>query len=849
MSNKKPSGFQFRQERKRKEEESKKLSGSLSKFLKTIPNSSVSSTSLVASTSSCASSLISTSSDPTLTSITEVSFPKSLSNSPPALIDTNIDTNINVDNNSRLVQIEQFEDPGLWPDIISEDFRTQMIDHGVPKQIMDFEFPLDLNNRCFSTSLYTRTMANGEKVFRNWLVYSKSKNAVFCFPCSLYKRNENKLSSSSGYSDWSNIYRVTKDHEQTKKHLEAFKSWQLFANRMISQHTIDFQNKKILSIEETHWRNVFKRIILIVKYLSQQNLAFRGKSNTLYTPNNGNFLQLVQMIAEFDSIMAEHLRRFVKQESGHHYLSNIIQNELLSTMSKLISDSIISSVNSNKYFAIIVDATPDISHQEQLTIVVRFVSYKNNQFKICEHFLGFIKENNKTGAAIANTILNFLSTNNLDVQNLRGQGYDNGSNMKGKNNGVQQHILNKNPLAFFVPCACHSLNLIVNDAADASLESFSFFSLIQEIFNFFSRSPNRWDILKKHLNNSDYGLTPKNVSATRWSSRLNAVKALRYNLSQIYDSFLEIFESANDNVVKNTAHSIAEKIATYKFILSMLCWYDILQRINIISKFLQSHQINIPQCINLIENVTAFLKGYRENGFTEIEINAKDIAAQMNISPEFPLVSQFRLRKRKRFDNERPDEPIIDPRQTFKVEFFNYIIDVALNSLEERFDQLVCHNDTFKFLYNIKDSDVTLDQCKTLESKLYNKNTNSSDINAIELFDEINLYKTTFSDIQQSSLQSPLDVLNKLAENGFLEIFPNLTIAFRILLTIPVSVATGEATFSKLKLIKNYLRSTMTQTRLSDLALLSIESELANNLDYKDVIEIFAKAKARKHNF
>lgn len=454
MNNKKPSGFQFRQERKKKEEEGKKLSGSLAKFLKTTSNDSIHlSNSSIASTSSCTLSSTSTSSDPissTSTSLADVSFSKALPNSTSFSVSIQIDSNIDIENNSQLVEIDQFEDPGLWPDIISQDFRTQIIDHGVPKQIMDFNFPLDSNNRCFSISLYTRTMANGEKLSRNWLVYSKSKNTVFCFCCSLYKRNENKFSSPSGYSDWSNAHRVIKDHERGKKHIEAFKSWHLFANRMISQHTVDFHNEKILNIEQAHWRNVLKRIILIIKYLAQQNLAFRGTSSTLYTPNNGNFLQLVQMIAEFDLIMAEHLHRFIKKDNKHHYLSNMIQNELLSAMSKLISDSIISSINSSKYFAIIVDSTPDISHQEQLTIVMRFVSYKNNQFKVSEHFLGFIKENNKTGSAIASAILNFLSTNNLDVQNLRGQGYDNGTNMKGKNNGVQQQILNKNPLAFFL---------------------------------------------------------------------------------------------------------------------------------------------------------------------------------------------------------------------------------------------------------------------------------------------------------------------------------------------------------------------------------------------------------------
>ena len=73
-----------------------------------------------------------------------------------------------------------------------------------------------------------------------------------------------------------------------------------------------------------------------------------------------------------------------------------------------------------------------------------------------------------------------------------------------------------------------------------------------------------------------------------------------------------------------------------------------------------------------------------------------------------------------------------------------------------------------------------------------------------------------------------------------LESFPNACIAFRILLTIPVTVASTERSFSKLKLIKSYLRSTMSQERLSGLAILSIENEMLAELECKNLISNFA---------
>ena len=93
---------------------------------------------------------------------------------------------------------------------------------------------------------------------------------------------------------------------------------------------------------------------------------------------------------------------------------------------------------------------------------------------------------------------------------------------------------------------------------------------------------------------------------------------------------------------------------------------------------------------------------------------------------------------------------------------------------------------------------------------------------------------------------SPIDILQLIHKYSLTDAYPNTAIAIRIFLTIPVTVATCERSFSKLKLIKNYMRSKMGQERLSSLAIISIEIEVANNIDFDDVISELASRKARK---
>jgi hypothetical protein len=397
--------------------------------------------------------------------------------------------------------------------------------------------------------------------------------------------------------------------------------------------------------------------------LAEHNLSFRGSSDKLNTPKNGNFLGLVQLLGKFDPVMTEHLRRVMHKETNHHYFSKNIQNEVIHLLSNEVRGQIVSKIKKAKYFSVILDCTPDISHTEQMSVTFRFFDVDEYCGREC--FLTYKPVTDSSGEGLTGIFLDeILDKYDVDMNNCRGQGYDNGANMVGQQKGVQSRITKKFPRAFFNPCGCHSLNLVVADAAKTSVKSVSLFGILQRLFVFFSNSTKRWKVISKYVKN----LTLKKVCETRWESRVNSLQAVRYQYAEVKGALEEEYQQSNDPVASSEVKSLAANLEKFEFLLALVIWYDVLFHVNLVSKSMQSECLDLSDATKIIDKCLKFLKKYRDEGFTTPLIAAKDIAEEADISPQFEAV---RSRKKKRmlpYENE--DDAPTDPEILFKINIF-----------------------------------------------------------------------------------------------------------------------------------------------------------------------------------
>ena len=234
----------------------------------------------------------------------------------------------------------------------------------------------------------------------------------------------------------------------------------------------------------------------MIKFLSSRGLACRVSSELVGFPQNGNFLGIFELLAEYDAFLAEHIQKRVNKGKGHvSYFSSTVCEKFIDVIATKVLDSIISEIKQANNYSVSVDSTPHISNVNQLTIFFWYVLPDGP----VERFVKFVPTRGHTGHQLADLLLEFIEDNGISLKDLRGQFYGNASNMSGKYKDMQAIIKERNHQAEYIPCVAPSLNLVKTCAAECCRSAVRFFMFVQGLYVLFSASTHWWNLLTDAL--------------------------------------------------------------------------------------------------------------------------------------------------------------------------------------------------------------------------------------------------------------------------------------------------------------------------------------------------------------
>ncbi|XP_018374687.1 PREDICTED: zinc finger MYM-type protein 1-like, partial [Trachymyrmex cornetzi] len=450
---------------------------------------------------------------------------------------------------------------------------------------------------------------------------------------------------------------------------------------------------------------------------------------------------VLELIAEFDPFLADHISRFGNKGIGStSYLSKTIY----------------------------------ISHVDQLCLMLRYV---NKDGTPVERFVTFLQNVGHKAADMDDAVISTLKTLQIDIENCRGQSYDTARNMSGIYAGLQQLIKNRNEYADYVPCAAHSLNLVGTHAVENCSEAANFFNDLQSLYNFFSASTSRWDVLQCCCKKSER-IVLKSLSITRWSARNDAVRTLEY-----YTEILQALYSIEHDVsqkaaIRSEAKGIRNRFELLETAFMQCLWSFLLSRFNSVSKKLQSTQTNLNEVVRLYKSLIKTVGDARED-FDYFEKKAFDLSVNQEYKTEV-----CRVKRRKIYDDEtRTGEVTLLGKDNFKVNTYNVIFDNLLADIQERCKKYETIYEKFSVLIDFMNMDIADIRGKVqILQGAFNKDLESS------LDDELIHFKAYLDCDKQNLKQlTPIETFKFLKKNDLDSVFPNVDIAYRMFLCMAVT--------------------------------------------------------------
>ncbi|XP_020266437.1 uncharacterized protein LOC109841922 [Asparagus officinalis] len=489
----------------------------------------------------------------------------------------------------------------------------------------------------------------------------------------------------------------------------------------------------------------------------------------------------------------ELLKAIAKAPKNAKYTTNDIKKQILHVFSVRLKNAIREEVGVAKY-CIIVDEARDESKKEQMSIVLRFVD--TNGF-IQERFFRLVHVSDTAALTLKNAIYSALAHYNLDVQNIRGQGYDRASNMRGEFNGLQ--------------------------------------ALIMKDFNMVGASCKRNDELKKaHADDIAHLIS---INELETMPGLNQISTLQQAADTPCTVLLKVMEDGLPSQ-RADATSVYDEMTSFDFVFIIHLMSEIMGITDFLCQTLQRKSQDISNAMELVSSTKRLLQELRDDNAQYVD-------------------------RRRRVRGHQD----ITIGHHYRVDFFYAAIDSQMQKINMRFSKDATELLMLSSALNPQNASEALriqDICK-LVGKFYAQDFTSEEKESLKM--QLKHYE---HNVVKGSDFKTLSTISELCQwlvktNKF----ATYDLIFRVIvlvLTLPVStataersfsamnivktrLATAERSFSAMNIVKTRLRSKMEDVFLSDALMVFIEREIAKSLSIDAIIEYFKNFKERRIPF
>uniref|UniRef100_A0A8C1ZL55 Uncharacterized protein n=1 Tax=Cyprinus carpio TaxID=7962 RepID=A0A8C1ZL55_CYPCA len=565
-------------------------------------------------------------------------------------------------------------------------------------------------------------------------------------------------------------------------------------------------------------RHVLELLFRSIRFLGSKGMPFRGD-----TTRDGILYEL--MLERTYDLPKE--REWVMRRDN--WMSNTIQSEIIQQFAHAIQRDIVARSSESRFYGLTADGTTDVSTTEQFSCNLQFVDSSLESHCL---FLGFYNAQDSTGQTLFSCIKDVFLRLNIPIERLVAYCFDGASNMSGCFSGVQARLKELCPQSMYVHCNNHALDLVLQEVACEVTLVADTLNFVRGVATVIGESPKRKQLFESLFGCDEVAVNILGLCPTRWCVRATAIKRVCFSYSTLLAT-LNLLKDDKKLLRGDSRSKIgglwnqARKGRTF---FGLLCCQALFEPCEAVARGLQSSKasaLGALECANVLKDRIAALRD--DDIVEEMVHKVEACASEMDL--KMPDTTARVSRTPGRFRQTTEPEAVAHNAATviWRHQFYQ-AVDLVSAELKRRFDQ----------------ESMTLAASRE-RAVIVAAGGGTVDLEPLQLpkeldKDRLNLQLKMLCDVtresQCSTVRDVASCLSKLHPQTR-ALFTEAEKLIQLCLCLPISVASSERSFSNLRRLKTWLRSTMTQKRLTHLSLMNVHTDILNALDIHSLMRDF----------